>query len=57
MRNVPGTETEDNHTVDWQQQFEPIQADRLRLLVRKTQLDISRIWEIEVFAPSTTTEK
>jgi len=49
--DVPETDTEGNTDVAWQCRFEPLATTRARLLVRKTQIDVSRIWEIELYAP------
>jgi hypothetical protein len=48
-RDIAGTGTEPNTTVDWHQRFEPVVTRQLRLLVRQTPGDVSRIWEIEVY--------
>jgi hypothetical protein len=48
-RDVPATDTRGNLDVDWHRRFDPITATRVRLLVRQTHIDISRIWEIEVY--------
>lgn len=49
-QDVPGTDTAGNQQAVWQAEFEPVATDRLRLLVRATHIDISRIWEVELFA-------
>ena len=51
-RDIPGTDTSDNEAIDWQQRFDPVTAQRMRLLVRKTNIQVSRIWEIELYAPA-----
>ena len=50
-QDVPGTDTQQNEDVDWHRRFEPITTARMRLLVRKTQIDVSRIWEVELYEP------
>jgi len=50
-QDLPQTETRGNTSIDWHCRFEAVAASRLRLLVEKTPGDISRIWEIEVYAP------
>jgi hypothetical protein len=49
-KDVPGTDTTGNRETVWQAAFEPLTTRRLRLLVRTTHVDISRIWEVELFA-------
>jgi hypothetical protein len=51
-KDVPGTDTAGNREVVWQVTFEPITAGRLRLLVRTTKIDVSRIWEVELYEPA-----
>ncbi len=46
---VSQTETTGNTNVDWQQTFEPVTTSRVRLYVRETPSDVSRIWEIELY--------
>ena len=50
-KDVPGTDTAGNREVVWQAKFDPITASRLRLLVRMTKIDVSRIWEVELYEP------
>jgi hypothetical protein len=50
-QDIPGTRTRDNREVAWSRRFEPVTAARLRLLVEQTTLDISRIWEVELYEP------
>ena len=47
--DIDGTQTRGNREVDWSRRFPPVTASRLRLLVTRTALDISRIWEIEIY--------
>ena len=49
--DVPGTDTRDNDLVDWHRQFNPVTTTRMRLMVQKTHINISRIWEIELYEP------
>ncbi|MHC4405929.1 MAG: FAD-dependent oxidoreductase, partial [Planctomycetota bacterium] len=51
-QDVPGTDVTDNAEVDWQCRFDPITTTRVRLWVRATTIDVSRIWEIELYEPS-----
>ena len=48
-RDIDGTQVKGNRDVDWHVAFGPIVTCRLRLLVTKTQINISRIWEVEVY--------
>jgi hypothetical protein len=49
-RDIPGTDTAGNRDVVWQRTFDPIATSHVRLLVRATKGDISRIWEVELLA-------
>jgi hypothetical protein len=48
-RDVPGTRTSGNRDADWQRRFDPVRTERVRLLVNETKINISRIWEIELY--------
>jgi hypothetical protein len=50
-QDVPATDVSDNVDVDWHRRFDPVTCRRIRLLVRATQIDVSRIWEIELYGP------
>ena len=50
-QDIPETKTSGNRQIDWQRRFKPVRTDRVRLSVEKTQINISRIWEIELYAP------
>lgn len=52
-RDVEGTKTVANRRTDWRSTFGPVTTRRMRLLVRKTHINISRIWEIELYEPPT----
>ena len=56
-QDVPGTGTRGNTDVDWQRVFKPVTAKRVRLYVTASQIDISRIWEIELYEPAKDTAK
>lgn len=49
--DVQGTDTTGNTAVDWHCRFAPITSRKFRLLIRETQIDVSRIWEIELYQP------
>jgi hypothetical protein len=48
-REIPATRTSDNVAVEWQAQFPPVTATRLRLQITQTKIDVARIWEIELY--------
>ncbi len=50
-KDIAGTKVAGNTQVDWHARFAPVTARRLRLLVTRSQTDVSRIWEIELYAP------
>ena len=51
-QEIPDTRMRNNVRVDWQRRFKPVTTDRVRLRVDHTQGDVSRIWEIELYAPA-----
>jgi len=48
-QRVEGAEVTGNSQVDWSARFAPVTADKFRLTVTKTQIDVSRIWEVELY--------
>jgi hypothetical protein len=50
-RDIAGTGAEPNTAIDWHQRFEPVVTKHLRLFVRQTQVNVSRVWEVEVYGP------
>jgi hypothetical protein len=50
-RDVPETRVRNNQRIDWTARFAPVQTDRLRLIIEETPAGVSRIWEVELFAP------
>ena len=50
-RDVAETATRENTKIDWVREFRPVQSKRVRLMVRRTQIDVSRIWEVELYGP------
>jgi len=50
-QDLEGTQVTGNREVDWHVAFGPVTTRRVRLLVTKTQIKISRIWEVEVYGP------
>ena len=48
-KDIPGTETKDNNKADWGKKFDSIETDTVRLKVTKSDGDLIRIWEIEVY--------
>jgi len=51
-KDVPGTPTAGNDEVDWSREFNAVTTTKVRLLVRKTNLNTSRIWEVELYGPA-----
>jgi len=51
-RTVQGAEVTGNSRVDAVRKFPPVQASRVRVVITKTPMDIARIWEIALFAPT-----
>ena len=49
--DIPATTARGNRKIDWHATFRPVTTTRLRLLVTRTQMNISRIWEIELYGP------
>ncbi len=41
-----------NAKIDRVREFRPVTSNRLRLMVHRTQIDVSRIWEVEVYGPA-----
>ena len=50
-QSIPETATLGNTKVDWQCQFKPVTAQRVRLLVKESKGNVSRIWEVELYEP------
>lgn len=48
---IPGASVQDNKLPAWSGTFEAVETIRLRLGITATQDDISRIWEVELYAP------
>ena len=38
-----------NELNDWSARFEPVTATRVRLLVTRTHINVSRLWEVELY--------
>jgi len=49
--DIEGVSAAGNADPFWAQSFRPITTTRLRLRIAKTKDDVSRIWEIEFYAP------
>ena len=41
--------TRGNTEIDWIREFRPVSTRRIRLTAHQTQIDVSRIWEVELF--------
>lgn len=39
-----------NSRIDWSRRFQPVTTDRVRLLISRTHIDVSRLWEVELYA-------
>jgi len=50
-KDLPGADAAGNTKPDWSARFPAVTADRVRLVVTRTQIDVSRIWEIELYGP------
>ena len=55
FREIPGTAVEANDRIQWHARFGPVTTRRVRLFIRRTDNDIARIWELELYDPSTPT--
>ena len=53
---IAATAATDNDQVDWHSHFSPVITRRIRLSVTKTRIDVSRIWEIELYAGAPSTD-
>ncbi|MCL4207753.1 MAG: FAD-dependent oxidoreductase [Pirellulaceae bacterium] len=47
--DIPAAAATENDAADWSARFPAITADRLRLLIQATHVNVARIWEIEVY--------
>ena len=52
-RDIPGAVVKGNLDPYWSTTFAPVKATRVRLWITKTQIDVSRIWEVELYGPVT----
>jgi len=50
-RDIPGAKVTGNANPYWTGAFKPVRAQRVRLYVTMVSMDISRIWEIELYGP------
>jgi len=48
---IPGAAANANRDPYWQCVFAPVETSRVRLEITKTQIDVSRIWEVELYGP------
>ncbi|MFW6169644.1 MAG: FAD-dependent oxidoreductase [Planctomycetota bacterium] len=39
-----------NEQIDWARRFQPLTTNRVRLVITRTHVDVSRIWEVEWYA-------
>jgi len=50
-KDLPGADAAGNTKPDWSARFPAVAAEKFRLVVTKTQIGVSRIWEIELYGP------
>jgi hypothetical protein len=50
-QDIPGTRVADNEDYDWSAQFNAVTANRVRLLIEKSPVNTTRLWEVQLFAP------
>jgi hypothetical protein len=50
-QDIPGAKAIGNPHPDWSAHFAPVETTRIRLTITATPDDISRIWEVELYAP------
>ena len=50
-RDVEGSEVTNNTQIKWAGKFSAIKASHVRLVITRTPMNISRIWEVELFHP------
>jgi hypothetical protein len=56
-QDVPSSKVTDNPHPDWSARFTPVETTRLRLTITATPDDVSRIWEVELYAPTAKSNK
>jgi len=49
-RDVPGARVTGNTAIDWHARFDAVTANRVRLMVDQTHVDVSRVWEVEIYS-------
>jgi len=52
-KDVAGTAVTGNRDPYWNRTFQPVKAAKIRLWITATQIDVSRIWEVEFYGPVT----
>jgi len=52
-RDIPGAAVTGNQEPSWNRTFPPVKTAKIRLWITRTQIDISRIWEVELYGPVT----
>ena len=50
-KDIPGASVKGNLDPYWNCTFPPVKTAKLRLWITKTQIDVSRIWEVELYGP------
>jgi len=51
-KDIPGTQVTGNTDPYWTRTFRPVAAKRVRLYVTRAPVDITRLWEVELYAPA-----
>ncbi|MBM3860811.1 MAG: FAD-dependent oxidoreductase [Verrucomicrobia bacterium] len=48
-KDIPGASAQDNLDPCWHRAFSPVTTSRIRLVITKTKINVSRIWEVEFY--------
>ena len=49
---IPGAAVKGNRSADWTADFKPVKTAKVRLLVTAVKGDVTRLWEVALFAPA-----
>ncbi len=50
-KDIPGAKVENNENPNWLTKFTSITSSKMRLVITATPGNISRLWEVELYAP------
>ena len=50
-KDIPGGKVENNENPNWLTKFAPLTSSKMRLVITATPGNISRLWEVELYAP------